>query len=230
VDDVDERRPDVATIRGLPERDRVRRADDIDVLRRPTAGSMLSPIGGWLTAWGGAALAAQCLTAAGVTLGLGFGIANGTLSEIDPSRSVSSGSFLPSVWMLIIQAGAFLAGGYVAARMARRLGTLHAVAAWVVAMLACGADAIVATIRDQPQVIGALGLPTWVNNGLEASAGTIIAYAILAVGGLFGAILGGMLADAANRADLVRARPRTTDEDVASHEPAVERTGTGAAV
>jgi hypothetical protein len=220
----------VATERGLSERDRARLANDRDMLRRPAAGSMLSPIGGWLAAWGGAALAVQCLVAAGVTLGIGFGIANGTLSDIDPARDVSSGSFWPSVWMLVIQAGAFLAGGYVAGRMARRLGTMHAVAAWAIAMLATGADAIVAAIRDQPQVIGALGLPTWVNNGLETSAGTIVAYAILAVGGLFGAILGGMLADAANRADLVRTRPLATDAPATPREPAVGRTDTGTTV
>lgn len=220
----------MATIRGLSARDPGLRADDRDLLRRPAAGSMLSPIGGWLTAWGGAALAAQCLLAAGVTLGVGFGIANGSLTDIDPARDVSSGSFWPSIWMLIVQAGAFLAGGYVAGRMARRLGTLHAVAAWAVAMIATGADAIVAAVRDHHQVIGALGLPTWVNNGLETSAGTVVAYAILAIGGLFGAIVGGTLADLANRADLVRATPRTADEAVAARAPAAERTGAGTTV
>jgi hypothetical protein len=175
-------------------------------MRRPLAGSPLAPFAGWLAAWGAASLAAMCLLVAGVTLGLGFGLADTTLGGIDTAAFVDSGDFWPSVWMLIIQAAAFLAGGYVAARMARRLGTLHAVAAWAIAMVASGADAIAAQVHDEAQVLAGLALPTWANNGFDASFGTAIAYAILAVGSLAGAILGGMLGDAANRMDVARAR------------------------
>lgn len=221
----------MATERPLRERETGGRADRTDIMRRPAAGSPFAPFAGWLTAWGAASLAAMCVLAGGATLGLGFGIGDSTVSNIDAGEFANSVDFWPSVWMLIIQAAAFVAGGYVAARMARRLGTLHAVAAWAIAMIATGADAIVAQVRDAVPVLAGLGLPTWANNGLDASFGTGLAYAILAVGGLVGAIVGGMLGDAANRMDVTRVR-HTEDRDLGDRDVAVprERVGTGAGV
>ena len=111
-----------------------------------------------------------------------------------------SANFWPSIWLLVVQAGAFLLGGYAAARLARHRGTTHALLAWVLAMAASGADAIVAWIRDEPQVIQALTLPTWVNNGLEAEVGTAIALAIFALVSLVAVLIGGALGQSANRA------------------------------
>lgn len=173
------------------------------VALRPPAGSALSPLAGWLTAWGAASLAAACLAAAGVALGLGFGIADASVTGIDPGAAVRSPDFWPSIWMLVVQAGAFVVGGYVAGRMARRRGVSHAVAAWILAMLATGADAIIAAGRGGPQVIQHLGLPTWVHNGIAPSFGAGLAFALLALGSLIGAVVGGALAQAANRLDLI---------------------------
>jgi hypothetical protein len=160
--------------------------------------SPTAPLLGWLTAWGAAALAVACLREAGVSLGFGLGIATG-----DPG--VEDG-FLPGVWMLIVQAGAFLLGGYAAARIARRQAVLHAGLAWVVAMVATGADAIVIAVRDGgDSVVQSLGLPHWAHVGLSGTWEEALALAILALGGLAGALVGGSLAMAAERREAVRA-------------------------
>ena len=169
-----------------------------------------APVAGWLTAWGAAALAASCLISAEVDLGLGLGIGGASAGELDASSVFDSANFWPSIWLLVVQAGAFLLGGYAAARLARHRGTTHALLAWVLAMAASGADAIVAWIRDEPQVIQALTLPTWVNNGLEAEVGTGIALAIFALVSLVAVLIGGALGQSANRAARIEVEEPTT--------------------
>src|SRR5262245_29549476 len=150
-----------------------------------------APFLGWLTAWGAAALAAACLHEAGVSLGLGLGIATG-----DPG--VEDG-FLPGLWLLVVQAGACLLGGYAAGRIARANAPLHAALAWCVAMLATGADAIVIALRDGGEsVVQSLGLPHWVHTGLSGTWEEALALAVFALGSLAGALIGGSLAAAAN--------------------------------
>ena len=139
--------------------------DKRKTLVRAAGFSPASPVLGWLTAWGAAILAAACLDAAGVELGLGLGIASGA--------GVEDG-FAAGFWLAVIQGAAFIVGGYAAARIARRNGIRHAVLAWVLALIATGADAIVSAARDEPQVIAALGLPYWnqtgLGSGLDAAA------------------------------------------------------------
>ncbi|HSJ73139.1 MAG TPA: hypothetical protein VK904_02385 [Miltoncostaeaceae bacterium] len=162
--------------------------------------SPTAPFLGWLTAWGAAALAFACLREAGVDLGLGLGIATGDPGVED--------RFLPGLWLLLVQAGAFLLGGYAAARIARANGLLHAGLAWCVAMLATGADAIVIALRDGGEsVLQALGLPHWVHTGLSGTWEEALALAVFALAGLAGALIGGALADATNRS----ARPRAVE-------------------
>jgi len=154
--------------------------------------SPLAPIGGWLAAWGAAALATACLIEAGVAVGLGFGIANGSIS-------VNSG-FWAGLWTLVIQAGAFLLGGYVAGRMARARAMLHAGLAWLVAMLATAADAIIVNARDSgTSVLGRLHLPQWAGLGGTYQTRVVIPLVIFAAGALIGALIGGALAAGANR-------------------------------
>jgi hypothetical protein len=146
---------------------------------------------GWLAAWGAAVLAAACLREAGVDLGLGLGIASGDPGVED--------RLMPGIWMLVIQAGAFAVGGYAAARMARARALLHAGLAWVVAMLATGADAVVDALRDDGgSVLARLDLPHWAHTGLSGAWEEGLALAIIALAGLAGALVGGSLAAAAN--------------------------------
>jgi hypothetical protein len=161
--------------------------------------SPTAPFLGWLTAWGAAALAVACLREAGVSLGFGLGIATGDPGVED--------RFLPGIWMLIVQAGAFLLGGYAAARIARSHALLHAGLAWVVAMAATGADAIVIALRDGgDSVVQSLGLPHWAHVGLSGTWEEALALAIFALGALAGALLGGSVALAADRRETVRTR------------------------
>ena len=161
--------------------------------------SPTAPFLGWLTAWGAAALAVACLREAGVSLGFGLGIATGDPGVED--------RFLPGIWMLIVQAGAFLLGGYAAARIARSQALLHAGLAWVVAMVATGADAIVIALRDGgDSVVQSLGLPHWAHVGLSGTWEEALALAIFALGALAGALLGGGLALAPERRETVRTR------------------------
>ena len=123
-------------------------------------GSLLAPVAGWLTAWGAMVLAARCLRAAGVDFGLGIGIASGAAGVED--------RFWPGLWVLVMQASGFALGGYVAARMARTRAIAHALAAWALAMVATGADAIEGWVRDPPAgVLAGLDLPHWLDTGLS---------------------------------------------------------------
>jgi hypothetical protein len=159
------------------------------VLRIPRF-SLLAPIGGWLAAWGAATLATAALLEAGVSLGFGFGIADGSV-DLDTG-------FWAGLWTLVIQGGAFVIGGYVAGRMARVRPVTYAVLAWAVAMAATAADAIVVAVRDGgSSVLAPLGLPQWA--GLDYENSVAIPLVIFALGALVGAVVGGWLALGANR-------------------------------
>ncbi len=152
----------------------------------------LAPFGGWLAAWGAAIVAAACLVEAGVGLGLGFGLADG-------SADVDSG-FFAGLWMLVVQVGAFIVGGFVAGRMARGKTLLHAALAWLVAVIATAVDGVVAALRDSgSSILGALRLPQWAD--LDYDTVVIVPLVIFAAGSLIGTLIGGMLAAGANRSD-----------------------------
>ena len=172
--------------------DAVRLQDEVEatpVLRIPSF-SAIAPIAGWLAAWGAAALALAALVEAGVGIGFGFGIADGSID--------ADSGFWAGLWMLVVLAGAFLLGGYVAGRMARTRALAHAALAWFVAMAATAADAIiVAAGEGRSSVLARLRLPQWA--GLDYDQAVILPMVIFAVGALVAAIVGGSLAAGANR-------------------------------
>ena len=173
------------------------------VLRVPSF-SVLAPIAGWLTAWGAAALATAAVLEAGVSLGFGFGIADGSID-------VDSG-FWAGLWTLVIQAGAFLFGGYVAGRMARTRAIAHAVLAWFVAMAATAADAIVVSVgQGRSSVLAPLRLPQW--TGLNYDNIVVIPLIIFGAGALVAVIVGGSLAAGANRLETTDAGSRAPHRD-----------------
>ena len=151
----------------------------------------LAPVVGWMTAWGVAAVAASCLLVAGLDLGFGLGIVDG---------AYGTDGTLPGLYLVAIQAGAFLLGGYAAARMARGRGLLHAILAWVLAMIATGADTFFADRRNAESVLEPLFIPFWIDNGMSSSVETALALGAFAVAGLVGALIGGALGTAANQA------------------------------
>jgi hypothetical protein len=163
---------------------------------RVPRGSLLAPVAGWLTAWGAIVLAAGCLRAANVDFGLGIGIATGAPGVED--------RFWPGLWVLVMQAAGFALGGYVAARMARTRAIAHALGAWALAMVATGADAIEGWVHDPPAgVLAGLDLPHWLDTGLSGDWEAGIALTAIALAALAGALVGGGVGAAANRAALV---------------------------
>jgi hypothetical protein len=146
---------------------------------------------GWMAAWGVAAVAASCLLVAGLDLGMGLGLVDGAFG-VD--------GLMPGLYLAAIQLGAFLLGGFAAARYARGRGLLHAGLAWLLAMIATGADTFVADSRNGESVLEPLFIPFWIDNGMTASIDTGLALGAFAVAGLAGALIGGALGTAANRA------------------------------
>jgi len=91
---------------------------------------------------------------------------------------------------------AYLFGGYIAGRMARRRGVAHGVAVFVVSLiLAAIAGALVKAFTDNADIrrnLRSIGAPTtWNQVSDVAIVGVIVALAAM----LLGAILGGMLGD-----------------------------------
>jgi hypothetical protein len=160
-----------------------------------------APVGGVLAAFGVAALATYILVEAGVSLGVGFGLANG--SGIGNVNSFSSG-----LWMLLVAAGAFIAGGYVAARMARNHAIAHAAVMWVLFMAATVADALVQQARTGgSSVLRHIGLPSWSGTGLQNNWQLWVALGIFAAAALIGSVIGGALGATANRAQVIEIEP-----------------------
>jgi hypothetical protein len=181
------------------------RTDDSPRVVRVPPLAPLAPVLGWLAAWGAAVTAAACLREAGVDLGFGLGIATG-----DPG--VEDG-FWPGIWAMLVQAGSFALGGYAAARLARTRALIHATLAWLVAMLATGADALVVSLRDGGEsVLAALDLPHWAETGLSGRWEEVLALGVIALAGLAGALLGGSFGAAANRAAAVAAKTELTTD------------------
>ena len=163
------------------------------VLRVPTF-SPTAPIIGLLAAWGAIVIAVAILTRADVRLGFNIGIASGGPGD---------DGFWAGVWLLVVNGGAFLFGGYAAARMARANGVRHAVLVWVLAMLATGADALVEVLDDRATGVVRLipGVPFWAETDLTTRGQAIIVLALFAGAALGGAILGGIFGQTANRID-----------------------------
>ncbi|MDQ4132554.1 MAG: hypothetical protein M3179_04950 [Actinomycetota bacterium] len=147
--------------------------------------SLVSVIAGTLVAYGAFALLA----------GLAGAILDGLDADTDVAArwrdvGVAGGLVLAAVLFV-----AYLFGGYVAGRMARRAGTTHGVGVFVLGILAVvavagavslmgGSDDILARLRD-------LGLPTtgdeWADIGTVAGLASLVA---MLLGSLFGGSLG----------------------------------------
>ena len=160
-----------------------------------------APIGGLFAAWGLAALATYILVEAGVSMGIGFGLATG--AGIGNVNTFSSG-----LWMLLVEAGAFIGGGYVAARMARNHAIAHAAVMWVVFMAATVADALVQQARaGGSSVLRQIGMPSWGDTGLHNDWRLWVALAVFAAAALIGSLIGGALGASANRAQVIEIEP-----------------------
>ena len=151
---------------------------------------------GWLSANGLAVILVALLSAAGVALGL----AQGVDTADEAATQVETLGIGGGIAVLVVLFLAYLAGGYVAGRMARFDGARQGLAVWLVGLLVvlllAAAGGILGT---QYNVLRQLNLPRIpIDEGTATTAGIITLVAILLVT-LLGAVIGGKLGERYHR-------------------------------
>ena len=165
---------------------------------------------GWLSANGLAVILIAIVSAAGVAIGLTDGV---TTADEAASRAGTLG-LAGGIALLVVLFLGYLAGGYVAGRMARFDGVKQGLAVWliglVVAVLLAAAGAILGARYNVLQQLNLPRIP--VDEGTATTAGVITLVAVLVVT-LLGAVLGGKLGDRFHRR-VDRVGYRLTDNTV----------------
>jgi hypothetical protein len=151
---------------------------------------------GWLSANGLAVILVALLSAAGVALGLARGL-NTTDEAAEQVETLGIGG---AIAVLVVLFLAYLAGGYVAGRMARFDGARQGVATWLIGLIIVLVLAAAGVILGaQYNVLQQLNLPRIpIEEGTATTAGVITLVAILLVT-LLGAVLGGKLGERYHR-------------------------------
>jgi MFS family permease len=151
---------------------------------------------GWLTANGLAVILVAILSAAGVALGL----ANNVDTADEAAQKAQTLGIGGGIAVLVVLFLAYLAGGYVAGRMARFDGARQGLAVWVIGLIVVLVLAAAgAILGSQYNVLQQLNLPRIpIDEGTATTAGIITLVAILLVT-LLGAVLGGKLGDRFHR-------------------------------
>jgi hypothetical protein len=151
---------------------------------------------GWLSANGLAVLLVALLSAAGVALGL----AQGVDSADEAAEQVETLGIGGGIAVLVVLFLAYLAGGYVAGRMARFDGARQGVAVWLIGLLVVLVLAAAGAILGaQYNVLQQLNLPRIpIDEGTATTAGIITLVAILLVT-LLGALIGGKVGERYHR-------------------------------
>ena len=150
---------------------------------------------GWLTATGTGVLLTALLTAAGAAVGLSQNVTPGTATQgaQDPQTAQTIG-LVGAITLLVVIVVAYLAGGYVAGRMARFNGLKQGLGVWLWSLIAAVVVAVLTLVAGSKfDVLANLnGFPRIpVSEGDLTSAG-IVAAIILVVAALVGALLGGL--------------------------------------
>jgi hypothetical protein len=149
--------------------------------------SLISVLAGVLVAYGAFAVLAALAGAAAAALGLNTDLSANNWAEL------GVGSAIVAAVVLLL---AYLFGGYVAGRMARRAGLLHGIAVFILALIIVALVAAIAATQTDTSAIRdnlrSLGIPTtgaeWGDVGTLAGIGSLAAM-------LVGALLGGMLGE-----------------------------------
>ncbi len=151
---------------------------------------------GWLSANGLAVILVALLSAAGV----GLGLAQGVDSADEAARQADTLGLGGGIAVLVVLFLAYLAGGYVAGRMARFDGARQGMATWLIGLLVVLLLAAAGAILGaQYNVLQQLNLPRIpVDEGTATTAGIVFLVAILVVT-LIGAVLGGKMGDRYHR-------------------------------
>jgi len=151
---------------------------------------------GWLSANGLAVILVALLSAGGVALGLAQGL-NTTDEAAEQIETLGIGG---AIAVLVVLFLAYLAGGYVAGRMARFDGARQGFATWLIGLIVVLVLAAAGVILGaQYNVLQQLNLPRIpIEEGTATTAGVITLVAILLVT-LLGAVLGGKLGERYHR-------------------------------
>jgi MFS family permease len=151
---------------------------------------------GWLSANGLAVVLIALLSAAGVAIGL----TNGVDTADEAAAQADTLGIAGGIAILVVLFLAYLAGGYVAGRMARFDGVRQGLAVWVIGLVVVLLLALAGVVLGaQYNVLGQLNLPRIpVDEGAATTAAIITLVAILVVT-LVGAVLGGKLGDRYHR-------------------------------
>jgi hypothetical protein len=151
---------------------------------------------GWLSANGLAVLLIALLSAAGVALGLARGVDTADEAAAQAETLGIGGG----IAILVVLFLAYLAGGYVAGRMARFDGARQGVAVWLIGLLVVLVLAAAGAILGaQYNVLQQLNLPRIpIDEGTATTAGVVTLVAILLVT-LLGALIGGTVGERYHR-------------------------------
>ncbi len=146
---------------------------------------------GWLSANGLAVILLAILSAAGVAFGLTQAGGQGGTPSSDQAETIGIAG---GIALLVVLFLAYLAGGYVAGRMARFDGPRQGIVVWVIGLLVVVVLAIAgAVLGAQYNVLSQLNLPSIPVSGDTATTAGIIAGIAALVATLLGAVLGGTL-------------------------------------
>jgi hypothetical protein len=151
---------------------------------------------GWLSANGLAVLLVALLSAAGVAIGLTQGVP----STQEATQQADTIGIAGGIALLVVLFLAYLAGGYVAGRMARFDGARQGVAVWVIGLLVVLALAVLGVVLGaEYNVLQQLNLPRIpIGEGTATTAGIIALVAVLLVT-LLAAVLGGKMGERYHR-------------------------------
>jgi MFS family permease len=165
--------------------------DEVVIRERERFGGMKFGSGffGWLTAAGTGAILTAVVSAAGAAIG--FGVLDNTTADEDAAETIG---IVGVILLALVIFVAYLAGGYVAGRMARFSGAKQGVAVWLWSIIMAIVAAVIGLIAGaQFDVLARLnGLPRLpINEGDLTVTGIVTAVLALLIA-LAGAVLGGL--------------------------------------
>jgi MFS family permease len=166
---------------------------------------------GWLVAIGIAAIVTAVLAAAGVALGLTDRLPSAEDVESVTAESAQAIGIGGALALAAVFFVAYLAGGYVAGRMARFSGTAQGVAVWIIGLVMTAVAAIAGAVAGtEYNVLSRLDLPRIPIDEGDATLGGVLTLVAVLVVTLLGAAIGGATGERYHRRI-----DRQTDELVA---------------
>ncbi|TFV51538.1 hypothetical protein [Blastococcus sp. TF02A-35] len=154
---------------------------------------------GWLSANGLAVILLAILSAAGVAFGL-TQISSADQAAQQATDQADTIGIAGGIALTVVLFLAYLAGGYVAGRMARFDGLKQGLAVWLIGLLIVAALAIAgAVLGSEYNVLSQLNMPTVPVSGDTLTTAGIIAGIVALLITLLGALLGGKLGERYHR-------------------------------